>query len=149
MLDIIVTHYKEPFNVGKKMFDMIGLQRCIDFEQIRVVVIHDGTDPFPKEKFADYPYQVEQIAIPHGGVSNARNAGIDNCKAKWIMFCDFDDSFTSIYSLREILNVLNTDNYDMLWCKISAEDYVDGKKKSVFCTGKTAVCVLPREGLPR
>lgn len=145
MLDIIVTHYKEPFNVGKKMFDMIGLQRCIDFEQIRVVVVHDGTDPFPEENFAEYPYQVEQIAIPHGGVSNARNAGIDNCKAKWIMFCDFDDSLTSIYSLREILNVLNTDNYDMLWCKISAEDYVDGKKnlyfvpekqRYVFCHGK-------------
>jgi len=145
MLDIIVTHYKEPYEVGKKLFDMIAMQRCIDFEQIRVVIVHDGTDPFPEENFKDYPYQVEQLPIPHGGVSAARNAGIENCKAQWAMFCDFDDSFASIYSMREIMNVLDTDEYDMLWCRICAEDYVDvrqllyfvpEKQRFVFCHGK-------------
>lgn len=145
MLDIVITHYKEPFEVGKKIFQMIGLQRCIDFEQIRVVVIHDGTPMFPEENFANLPYQVEQITIPHGGISAARNAGIDNAKGRWVMFCDFDDNFASVYSIREIMNVLGTDDYDMLWCRILAEDYVDGKKllyyvpekqRFVFCHGK-------------
>lgn len=145
MLDIIITHYKEPFEVGKKMFQMIALQRCIDFDQIRVLIVHDGTPEFPEEYFKELPYQVEQLSIPHGGVSAARNAGIENAKARWIMFCDFDDSFVSLYSLRELMNILDTDEYDMLWSRILAEDYVDGKQllyyvpdkqRFVFCHGK-------------
>lgn len=145
MLDIIITHYKEPFEVGEKLFQIIALQRCVDFEQIRVMVIHDGTPAFPDENFSKLPYTVEQITIPHGGVSAARNAGIDHSTGRWIMFCDFDDSFASIFSLREIMNVLLTDDYDMLWSRILAEDYVDGKEllyfvpdkqRFVFCHGK-------------
>ena len=145
MLDIVITHYKEPFEVGEKLFQIIALQRCIDFEQIRVMIVHDGTPAFPEENFAKLPYTVEQITIPHGGVSAARNAGIDRSTGRWIMFCDFDDSFASIFSLREIMNVLLTDAYDMLWSRILAEDYVDGKEllyfvpdkqRFVFCHGK-------------
>ena len=154
MLDIIITHYKEPFEVGEKLLKMIGLQRCVDFEQIRVVIVHDGTPAFSKKLFKNLPYQVDQITIPHGGVSAARNAGIDHTEAKWIMFCDFDDSFTSIFSLREIMNVLKTDDYDMLWSRILAEDYVDGKQllyfvpekqRFVFCHGKVYRTAFLRE----
>lgn len=145
MLDIVITHYKEDYSIGEKLFQIIGLQRCIDFEQIRVMVVNDGGQRLPDEKLNALPYPVEQIDIPHGGVSKARNAGIDNATGKWLMFCDFDDSFASIFSLREIMNVLGTDDYDMLWSRILAEDYVDGKQllyfvpdkqRFVFCHGK-------------
>ena len=145
MLDIVITHYQEPWEVGEKLFQMIGLQRCIDFDSIRVVVVNDGGQRLPEEKLNSLPYPVEQIDIPHGGISAARNAGIDNAQNKWIMFCDFDDNFTSIYSLREYMNILGTNDHDMLWVKILAEDYVDGKnllyfvpdkQRFVFCHGK-------------
>ena len=154
MLDIVITHYKEAFEVGEKLFQIIGLQRCIDFCQIRVVIVHDGTPAFPEENFAKLPYKVEQITIPHGGVSAARNAGIDNATGKWIMFCDFDDSFASIFSLREVMSILSTDDYDMLWSRILAEDYVDGrqllyfvpdKQRFVFCHGKVYRTAFLRE----
>ena len=145
MLDIVITHYKEPWDVGEKLFRMIGMQRCIDFSQISVTVVNDGGQRLPDEKLADLPYPVKQADIPHGGVSAARNAGIDIATRKWIMFCDFDDCFTSLYSLREYMNVLGTDECDMLWTKIIAEDYMDGhermyyvpdKQRYVFCHGK-------------
>lgn len=145
MLDIVITHYKEPYEVGEKLFRIIGLQRCIDFDSIRVMVINDGGQRLPEEELEKLPYPVEQIDIPHSGVSAARNAGIDHATGRWIMFCDFDDSFASIFSLREVLSLLNTDDYDMLWSRILAEDYVDGKQllylvpdkqRFVFCHGK-------------
>lgn len=157
MLDIAITHYKEPWEVGEKLFQMIGLQRCIDFSQIRVMVINDGGQRLPEEKLAALPYPVEQIDIPHGGISAARNAGIDHAKNPWIMFCDFDDNFASIFSMREYLSTLKNDGQDMLWVKILAEDYVDGKKllyyvpdkqRFVFCHGKVyRVDFLRREGI--
>lgn len=145
MLDIIVTHYKEDWSVGKKLFDMIGLQRCVDFDQIQVTIVNDGGNRIPEEHLAGYGYRIEQVDIPHGGVSAARNAGLEHAEGKWVMFCDFDDNFASAYSLREYLNLLGTDESDMLWCRIMAEDYIDGKQllyfvpdkqRFVFCHGK-------------
>lgn len=145
MLDIVITHYMEPYSVGEKMFRMIGLQRCIDFKDIRVVVINDGGHRLPEDRLAELPYPVEQIDIPHGGISAARNAGIDNAKGEWIMFCDFDDSFSGIFSLRELMGPLDGNRYDMLWSRVIAEDYVDGREllyyiperqRFVFCHGK-------------
>lgn len=145
LLDIVITHYKEKWSVGKKLFEMIGLQRCIDFSTIKVTVVNDGGNRLPDEELTGFPYEIEQVDIPHGGVSAARNAGLDHAEAPWIMFCDFDDNFASVFSLREYLNVLPNDQMDMLWCKILAEDYMDGKQKLyfvpdkqrfVFCHGK-------------
>lgn len=145
MLDIVITHYKEPYEVGEKIFRMIGLQQCISFSDIRVVVVNDGGQRLPEEKLAELPYEVTQLDIPHGGISAARNAGIENAMNPWIMFCDFDDNFASIFSLREIMNTLKTDEYDMLWSRVIAEDYMDGKEmlyyiperqRFVFCHGK-------------
>lgn len=145
MLDIVITHYKEDWEVGEKLLQSIAIQRCIDFRSIRVTIVHDGTEKFPDERFKEFPYSVDQVCIEHAGVSAARNAGIDHAIHPWIMFCDFDDCFASIFSLREIMNVLDTNEYDMLWSRIIAEDYVDGKQllyyvpdkqKFVFCHGK-------------
>ena len=132
MLDIIITHYNEPFEVGEKLFQIINLQRCIDFSQIHVMVIHDGTDAFPEEYFSKYKYRVEQICIPHGGVSAARNAGIENAIGEWLMFCDFDDMFLNVYALRDYFNVLPTDQFDMIWCRTTHEDYIGGKHILAF-----------------
>lgn len=154
MLDIVITHWNEPWEVGEKLFRMIGLQRCVDFDKIRVMVVNDGGNRLPADRLAELPYRVEQIDIPHSGVSAARNAGIEHATGKWIMFCDFDDNFASIYALREILNVLGTDEMDMLRCRIIAEDTADGDdrlyyvpelQRFVFCHGKVYRTAFLRE----
>lgn len=143
-LDIIVTHYDEPWETGKKLFDMLAMQRGFDFQDIGVTIVHDGSELLPDENFMQYPFTVVQKIINHAGVSAARNAGIKIADAPWIMFCDFDDTFSSIYSLRHILSVLPTDSFDELWCEFYAEDKkADGKtvlhirgENSVFIHGK-------------
>lgn len=125
MLDIIIPHYKETWEVGKKLFAMLDLQRGINFGDIHVTVVNDGPEwHLPDELFADRPYDVRQLDIEHGGVSKARNAGIDAATQPWIMFCDFDDTFTHVYALRDILNVLpKADEYDMLHSRMIVEDF--------------------------
>lgn len=127
MLDFIVPHYNEPWSVGKPFFDMLAMQKGIDFDDIRVLLIHDGSDMFPEKTFNKYPYKVEQHRIAHKGVSAARNFGIDLATAKWVSFCDFDDSYTDIYALKMILDLLETDDYDMLWNPIYMEDMRNGR----------------------
>ena len=123
MLDIIVTHYREPFDVGKPLFDMLSLQRGIGFDRFRVLLVHDGGTAFPDEYFAGYPYAVEQIVIPHAGISAARNAGLIHARAEWVNFCDFDDNYSNIYSLRNVFDALeNAAGYDFLWSDLITED---------------------------
>ena len=75
ILDLIVPHYKEPWTLGKPFFDMLACQRGVNFNDFRVILVHDGTDTFPNAYFTGYPYEVVQCPIQHGGVSAARNYG--------------------------------------------------------------------------
>ena len=121
-LDIIVTHYKEPWETGKKLFDSIALQECVDFEDITVLIVNDGEDnDLPEWCFADYPYQIDQMSIPKGGVSKARNAGLDDSTADWVMFCDFDDCFSSVFALYMIFCAIHEDKYDTLYAAFTEE----------------------------
>ena len=47
LLDLFITHWTEPWEVGKKNFDMLALQRLIDWSEIRITLVHDGTEAFP------------------------------------------------------------------------------------------------------
>ena len=123
MLDIIMPHYDELWEEGEKFFAMLDLQRGADFSQIRVIFVEDGEEnTIADEHFENRSYAVEHITIPHGGVSAARNAGLKASQAEWVMFCDFDDMFSNVYALRDILNVLPAPDYDVLWTEFCSED---------------------------
>lgn len=123
LLDIIVPHYKEPWEKVKPFFSMLNMQRGVDFSLLRVTMVHDGEDCiFPEENFADCPYEVRQINIPHAGVSSARNEGLHAATADWVMFCDCDDMLAHPFAMMDILNVLPTDKADVLWTEICIED---------------------------
>ena len=143
MLDIIVPHYKEPWELGKKLFDMIALQRGIDFDDIHVTLVNDGEEnALPEEYFAAYPFPFRQISIPHAGVSAARNAGLKLATEKWVMFCDFDDTFTNIYAIHGIFDGLKKagDDFDLLWCELYMEDNRTGVMEYHRC--KEINCVF-------
>ena len=114
-LDLIVTHYKEPWEVGKKFFDMLALQRDINFDDVSVILVNDGEEnEFMGQWFRQYPYTINQISIPKGGVSKARNAGLDVATAEYVMFCDFDDMFLSALSLHLIFCGIEEKKWDLI-----------------------------------
>lgn len=142
-LDIIMPHYKEPWDTVKKFFSMLELQRGIDFHSFRVLIVNDGEEnAFPLNQFSSFPYEVLQISITHAGVSAARNAGLLASEAEWVMFCDCDDMFAHPYALLDILHVLPAKEADLLWTDIWTEANRNGifimKKEfnAVFVHGK-------------
>lgn len=141
MLDIIIPHYTEDWQVGKKMFSMLDLQRGVDFALIRVIVVNDGEEnALDQSCYEGHPYRVDQISIPHAGVSAARNAGLRASQAPWVMFCDFDDMFAHVYALRDILNALKeADGYDMLWSDLYIENGKSEKWELIKKTKEDAV----------
>ena len=124
---------------------MVALQRNISFDDIGVIVVNDGEDSrLDDELFKDYPYEVRNITIPHGGVSVARNAGIDASDAEWVMICDFDDTFLSVNALHILLTAAKDKTKMMYWShfmeEIATEDggviYHSHERDYIFNHGK-------------
>lgn len=76
------------------------LTRCIDsilsqtFTDFELLLIDDGSTDNSGKICDEYAKQDSRIRVFHkenGGVSSARNLGLDNAKGNWICFCDSDD----------------------------------------------------------
>lgn len=101
---------------------MLALQRMVNFDDVGVILVNDGEEnELPKECFDGYPFSICQMSIPKGGVSKARNAGLDVSTADYVMFCDFDDSFSNLYGLYLIFCAMNEDRYDTIWSNFTEE----------------------------
>lgn len=148
LLDIIITHWKEPWSDGRKMFEMLRIQRGVNDGEFRVILVQDGPEGgLDLDRIARvYPFVEQVIEIAPGGVSAARNAGLDSAESPWVMFCDFDDVLYSVDSLHRILESIRQagDRGDLLWSDIWIEVRTpDGKFRkvskgwnSVFIHGK-------------
>ena len=124
LLDLYVTHWTEEWEVGRKGFEMLALQRAVDWSRIRITLVHDGSEKFPEENFKGMPFRVHQEVIPHGGIAKARNWCIDRSEAEWIKFCDFDDMFSGIYSLQQLIGSLEkAEKYDMMWFEMFFDNH--------------------------
>ena len=115
LLDLFITHWNEPWEIGEKAFQMLAMQRLVDWNEIRVTLVHDGSEAFPEEKFSGCPFEVHQVCLEHGGIAKARNWCIDHSEAEWIKWCDFDDQFANVYAIHHIMNVLPAEQFDLLW----------------------------------
>lgn len=82
------------YNVEKylhRCIDSILAQTFIDFE---LLLIDDGSTDGSGKICDDFAKKDSRIRIFHkenGGVSSARNLGIDNAKGEWVSFVDSDD----------------------------------------------------------
>ena len=126
LLDLYITHWTEPWEVGEKAFRMLSLQQLADWEQIRVTLVHDGSELFPAEYFAGFPFAVRQVKLSHRGIAAARNWCIDDSRAVFIKWCDFDDMFANVHAVKSITDVLDPDGpFDLIWFDLLCQ--IDGK----------------------
>lgn len=80
------------------------LRRCIDsilnqsFSDFELLLINDGSNDRSGLICDEYSYKDSRIKVFHklnGGVSTARNLGLDRVVGQWITFCDADDYVAS------------------------------------------------------
>lgn len=78
----------------------VYLHKCINallsqsFEDFELILVNDGSKDKSGaicDEFSANDNRIKVIHKENGGVSTARNCGLDNATGKYIMFCDSDD----------------------------------------------------------
>ena len=97
------------------------LPRCIDsilaqtFTDFELLLIDDGSKDYSGKICDEYAAKDPRVRVFHkenGGVSSARNLGLDNAQGEWIAFVDSDDWIDRNY----IECLLPVDSEDMVVC---------------------------------
>lgn len=99
------------------------LHRCLDsllnqnYTDAEIILINDGSTDLSGaicREFAAAFRQITLIDKENGGVSSARNAGLDIASGKYILFVDSDDAVSEDYFTQ--LDLLDShEEYDFLW----------------------------------
>ena len=110
LVSIIVPVYKvEPY-----------LRRCLDsiinqtYTNLEIILVDDGSPDNCPQICDEYAAKDNRIVVIHkenGGLSDARNAGLDICKGDYVSFVDSDDwiAFSFAESLLQVIDQYKAD----------------------------------------
>lgn len=112
LVSIIVPIYKvEPY-----------LRHCLDslvnqtYTNLKIILIDDGSPDNCPQICDEYAAKDNRIVVIHkenGGLSDARNAGLEICKGEYISFVDSDDWVDDIY-IETLCSQIRDNQYDFI-----------------------------------
>ncbi len=126
-ISVIVPVYKVEKYVSK-CIDSIMAQT---FEDIEIILVDDGSpDNCGKicDAYAEKDSRIRVIHKENGGLSDARNAGIDAARGGYISFVDSDD-YIAPDMMEKLYNAINSSDADMSICNYL---YVDENGNEVY-----------------
>ena len=117
-VSIIVPVYNVEKYLEKCLLSLVNQT----LEDIEIIVVNDGTkdnsqdiiDRFKKE----YPSKIVSLIKKNGGLSDARNFGIDHAKADYIGFVDGDD-YVDVSMFEKMYNKAISKNFDLVVCNLN------------------------------
>ena len=90
LVSIVVPAYNAEKSIKHTLESLLSQS----YSHIEIVVVNDGSvdnTEYICKKIEKKDNRVKLISIGNGGVSNARNVGIENCSGKYLAFVDSDD----------------------------------------------------------
>ena len=109
LVSIIIPVYQAKDTLKECVLSCLN-QKDINEDELEIILIDDGStdgsDKICDELSEEYSGRVCAFHIPNGGVSNARNLGMEKAKGRYIAFVDADDKVLEDY-LENMLRVLD------------------------------------------
>ena len=112
LISVIVPIY----NVEKYLSECIESIKNQTFTDFEVILVNDGsTDNSRKicENITKLDSRFTIINKKNGGLSDARNKGIEKANGKYFFFVDSDD-YLPLNALEKLVNIVNVSDYDMI-----------------------------------
>lgn len=111
LLSIIIPVY----NVQHTLHDCVASVLAVCSDDVQVVLVDDGSpdgSPAICDEWAARDTRVEVVHRANGGLSAARNSGIDVARGEWITFVDSDDVWGDMSAV--VGSLLGYDGCDMI-----------------------------------
>lgn len=112
----LVTVIIPVYQVEKYLEDCIKSIIRQTYGELEIILVDDGsTDNSPQicDQYAQMDSRIKVIHKANGGLSSARNAGIDICTGKYVTFVDSDDVVADVM-IEEMLNLANREHAEIV-----------------------------------
>lgn len=129
-----------------KCLDSILAQTFTDYE---LILVNDGTKdgcPAIMQTYADRDSRIRQVHKENGGLSSARNAGLDVARGEYIAFLDSDDYVTPNW-LEEIVHAADETGAEQVLYNYAL--VVDDKEQGAYLKFETETIDVDRLGLDK
>src|SRR5690554_6496302 len=102
MFSVVIPLYNKELSIQNTINSVLN-QTVQDFE---IVIVNDGSTDSSLQKVNELnDSRIRIINKPNGGVSSARNKGVEEAKCEWIAFLDGDDLWQANH-LEEIVKMM-------------------------------------------
>ncbi len=128
------------------------IRRCLDsivaqtFTDWECILVDDGTPDNSGKICDEYAARDSRFVVIHkanGGVSSARNAGLDVAKGEWIAFVDADDWIES-FTYKRALDLAKENNADLVqWNVTNFNDKEEMKSLRKLVSGQFDFTKMP------
>lgn len=107
------------------------LARCVDsvlnqtYQNLEIILVDDGSpDSSPKlcDDYAKKDVRIKVIHKENGGLSSARNAGLEICTGDYIFFIDSDDWLTDENVLSDFIEKAECEQSDFIYSLMNRAD---------------------------
>lgn len=111
------------------------LRECVDsviaqiYRTIEIILVDDGSPDSCPAICDEYAVKDERVRVIHkanGGLSDARNAGINIATGEWICFVDSDDKIANSNVFLKLVDYLQTINSPIVYCSSMVRFSGDG-----------------------
>ena len=119
LFSIIVPIY----NVERYLKQCIESVLAQDYQNYELILVDDGSPDNSIDICAKYAKQYSNIVFIHkinGGVSDARNAGIQIARGEYLMFLDSDDYWEGTTVLFDLQKIITENNPDIIFNYMSS-----------------------------
>ena len=126
MISVIIPMYNSANVIGRCLASVMRQS----YHDIEIIVIDDGSTDNGSSVVLDLAqkeHRIRYIRQENGGVSKARNRGLDEAQGEWICFVDSDDAVVEDY-LSSLYDCIQETNCDIVMCgyrEVGMKGFVD------------------------
>jgi glycosyltransferase involved in cell wall biosynthesis len=149
------------YNTSKYLYDCVNSVLAQSYSNIEIILVDDGsTDISPKicDEFSRQDSRIYVIHKNNGGLSDARNIGLQHAHGEYLLFLDSDDFWRNSNDLENLLNNAYIEDPNFVFLEFNRSRYIPSNNKFVdnapfplelkYKTSTDQVCVnLINEGL--
>ena len=115
------------------------LNRCVQsitnqtYQNLEIILVDDGSpDECPKmcDEWLKKDQRIKVIHKQNGGLSDARNAGLDVCTGEYITFVDSDDYIDELF-IETLYNIAKNNNAQLVACQVKRFNGEQAQKETI------------------